>query len=241
MRKVLWTALAGAALLCATTLRAQDLTAEETGGTVTIPLTGLKAACCDAVAKTAIESQPGVAGVTIEKDEAGKKAVVTMKSKDATIDLSKMQAALDAAAKDMGAKMSMKLEYKVDGGVMLVDDSVLFRTSPISAEDKTRLEATLDQVKGYGASKVENPDKDSSLLSLTFDPALAPTLDGARKILADAKIAVKDILFRGIEAEAATGYTCPMCGGDFAKPGDCPKCGMALVEKVKGQPEKKGG
>jgi len=28
-------------------------------------------------------------------------------------------------------------------------------------------------------------------------------------------------------------YTCPMCGGEFDKPGKCPKCGMDLVPKNK--------
>lgn len=28
-------------------------------------------------------------------------------------------------------------------------------------------------------------------------------------------------------------HTCPMCGGDFAQPGSCPKCGMALTPKGK--------
>lgn len=28
-------------------------------------------------------------------------------------------------------------------------------------------------------------------------------------------------------------HTCPMCGGDFAQPGSCPRCGMALTPKGK--------
>ncbi len=32
-------------------------------------------------------------------------------------------------------------------------------------------------------------------------------------------------------APAKKVYTCPMCGGEFGKPGKCPKCGMDLIEK----------
>ncbi|MFN3551066.1 MAG: heavy metal-binding domain-containing protein [Endomicrobiia bacterium] len=31
------------------------------------------------------------------------------------------------------------------------------------------------------------------------------------------------------EQKEKTVYTCPMCGGEFEKPGKCPKCGMDLV------------
>ncbi|MBA3052404.1 hypothetical protein KKF70_00880 [bacterium] len=34
-------------------------------------------------------------------------------------------------------------------------------------------------------------------------------------------------------APSKAGYTCSMCGGDFDKPGKCPKCGMKLIEKKK--------
>lgn len=227
--------------MCATTLRAEDLTDEEPASVVKLPVTGLTAPCCDTAVKKAMAELKGADSVAVATSAAGKTVVITVK-KGVTLDLSAIADAMAKANEAMGKAMGTV--YKVDEGAILVGDGVAFKIPSISVAGKNHLDAALEQVKGYGASKVEGIDKDNSLLSIVFDPEQAPTLDGARKILKDAKIEVKDVVFRGVEDEgeaAVKSYTCPMCGGDFAKPGDCPKCGMALVEKDKDAPPPKQG
>lgn len=238
----LWKGVGVVMVMCGLTAYAEDKEEKEAARVVKLPLTGLKAGCCDSAVGKAIGALAGVDGVSFEEDKAGKWAVIRLK-KDAGIELSKVQDALAQATKGMGKAMGT--EYKLDVSAVYVDASVEFRTSLISDDAKARLDKSLADLKGYESSTATASDKNSATLMLKFKDATAGTLGQVTKILKDAKVELKEVVFRGIAAGeehgAGGGFTCPMCSGSFFETGKCPKCGIALVTKGKDDEKKEKG
>ena len=185
MKIGLWKRVSAVVLLAAVTACAEDKGDGDAGRAVKLPVTGLMAGCCDSAVGKELKAIAGVEDVSFEKDESGKRAVIRLK-KDARLELSKVQAALETATKGMGK--SMGAEYKLDSANLPVDASVVFLTAPISDEDKARLDKAFAGLKGFESSAVESPDKGVSALSLTFEEKAAGTLDQVTRILKDEKI-----------------------------------------------------
>ena len=232
MKTRIWKGASAAVLLCGMVACAEEK--DDGGRVLKVPVTGVKAGCCDLAVAKEIKALPGVADVFFQKNGSEKLAVIRLK-KDESIELSRLREGLATATKGMGK--SMGTEYKLDTANLSVDASVVFRTAVISDEDKSRLDKALAGLNGFESSAVEPPDKESSALTLSFGAGSSGKLDEVTQILKDAKIDLDEVVFRGVAAGDKQveegGFTCPMCGGSFKKAGECPKCGMALVERKK--------
>ncbi|MCE9584065.1 MAG: hypothetical protein K8T20_16395 [Planctomycetes bacterium] len=161
---------------------------------VKLPVTGVLAGCCDTAVEDAIRPIPGVASIAWESKGDAKWAILTLK-KDAVLELSKVKEALAAATKDMGA--SMGTEYKLNEKVLPVDASVVFRTAAIPAEDKARLDKALAELKGFDSAAVETRKDGLADLTLKFKDKESAMLEQVVKILKDAKVELKDVIFLG--------------------------------------------
>ncbi len=190
-----------AVLLCGLTACAEDKGGEDAVRVVKLPVTGLMAGCCDSAVGKEFKAIPGVAGVSFEKQESGKLAVIELK-KDAVLELSKVQEALATATKGMGKGMGT--EYKLDTANVPVDSTVVFRTALVSEADKERLDKALAGHKGLELKFVESPDKESSAITPVIEEGLKGTLDQVTQILKDAKIALKEVVFHGAAGDDDT-------------------------------------
>lgn len=161
---------------------------------VKLPMTGVLADCCDTAVEDAIRPIPGVASIAWESKGDAKWAILTLK-KDAVLELSKVKEALAAATKDMGA--SMGTEYKLNEKALPVDASVVFLTGAISNEDKASLDKAFAELKGFESSGVEWRKDGPVSLTLKFKEKESASLEQVTKILKDAKIELKDVVFLG--------------------------------------------
>ncbi len=161
---------------------------------VRLPITGLMGGCCDSAVEDTMKPLAAVAKVAWEEKDKTKWAVVTLKP-DATLELSKVQEALAAATKGMGKDMGT--EYKLDVAAVRVDASVVFRTGTISNEAKAALDKEFAALKGFESCAVDASKEGAAALTLKFKEKESATLEQVTKILKDAKIEVKDVVFLG--------------------------------------------
>ncbi len=190
MKSAFWKSLGLASFALALAASAEDKPAR----VVKLPITGLMGGCCDTAVEDAMKPLAAVEKIAWKEEGKTKWAIVTLK-KDATLELSKVQEALAAATKAMGKDMGT--EYKLDAAAVRVDASVVFRTGTISNEDKAALDKAFAALKGFESCAVDASKEGAAALTLKFKEKESATLEQVTKILKDAKVEVKEVVFLG--------------------------------------------
>lgn len=193
MHARIWKSLFAASFALALAAYAEDKEGEKPR-VVRLPMTGVMAGCCDSAVEKEMKPLDAVAKIAWEGKGKTKWAIVTLK-KDATLELSKVQAALEKATSGMGKAMGT--EYKLDAAALPVDASVVFRTGTISNEGKAALDKAFAALKGFESCEVDASKEGAAALTLKFKEKESASLEQVTKILKEAKIDVKDVVFRG--------------------------------------------